>query len=205
MGFPEEKLTTVHNFVDYSQHSPSEFTAKYLLYFGRIERVKGIEVLITAMHHLREHKDLKLVLAGTGNYLNDAKQLVEHLGLSDSVTFLGQCSQDEVSELLGGCFASVTPSIWAETFGLTLIESLSQERPVIASQIGGMTEILEEGSTGFFITPGNANELAERILYLYKNPSVAKRMGKAGRETVIERFSPEAHYTKIMQVYNTVL
>ncbi|WP_339846528.1 glycosyltransferase family 4 protein [uncultured Halopseudomonas sp.] len=205
MGFPEEKLTTIHNFIDHSQHIPSNFTGEHLLYFGRVERVKGIEHLIRAMHHLRGHHGLKLLIAGTGNYLTEAQKLVDELGLGRSIKFLGRCTKIEINRLLGSCFASVTPSIWAETFGLTLIESLCEERPVIASRIGGMTEIIEEGTTGYFVSPGDTRKLAERILYLYQNPIIAERMGKAGRRSAIERFSPEAHYRKIMQVYKTVL
>lgn len=201
MGFPEEKLETVHNFIDHTEYDPKPFSGDFLLYFGRIEKVKGIETLLHATKLVLSKSDIKLVIAGTGSYLPSAIKLAEELGISDKISFLGHCNKTTINELLGKCFATVTPSIWAETFGLTLIESLCMERPVIASNIGGMTEILEEGKTGLFVKPGSVSDLAEKISFLYKNPSTCIRLGNAGRDSVIKKFSPQHHYQRVNEIY----
>lgn len=205
MGFPEGKLETVHNFIDHTEYTPTPFIGEFLLYFGRIEKVKGIETLLRAIKLASKKSNVKLVMAGTGSYLPSAIKLAEELEISDKVSFLGHCEKATINTLLGQCFASVTPSIWAETFGLTLIESLCMERPVIASNIGGMTEILEDEKTGLFVTPGSAIDLAEKISFLYENPSVCIRYGEAGRQAVIRKFSPQFHYQRVNEIYLELL
>ncbi len=206
MGMPEEKITTVHNFVDCDDYEPSGFIGEYLLYFGRVEKVKGIDVLIKAISILKSNKkSVKLVIAGNGSYLEEAKEIVKNLGVAELVSFVGHKSKSEIAKLLDGCFASVTPSVWAETFGLTLLESFAKERAVIASNIGGMTEIVKDGETGYLVTPGSESDLATKIDFLSSNIGVAKEMGRRARAVVEEQFSPESHYQKIMKVYESVI
>jgi glycosyltransferase involved in cell wall biosynthesis len=206
MGMPEDKIITVHNFVNCDDYEPSGFVGEYLLYFGRVEKVKGIDVLIKAMSILKKNKrNVKLVIAGSGSYLEEAKQMVKDLRVTELISFVGHQSKDEIAKLLDGCFASVTPSVWAETFGLTLLESFAKERAVIASNIGGMTEIVKDGETGYLVAPGSDSELASKIDLLSSNLGVAKEMGRRARTVVKEKFSPESHYEKIMKVYESVI
>ena len=125
--------------------------------------------------------------------------------MAELVSFVGHKSKSEIAKLLDGCFASVTPSVWAETFGLTLLESFAKERAVIASNIGGMTEIVKDGETGYLVTPGSESDLATKIDFLSSNIGVAKEMGRRARAVVEEQFSPESHYQKIMKVYESVI
>lgn len=204
MGVRENKIDVVHNFVDTKSSVPSEFVGEYFLYFGRVEKVKGLDKLIEAVSLLKG-RGINLVVAGSGGYLDEAVEYSQSLGVSAKVKFLGHCSKSRIRKLLKGCVASITPSVWPETFGLTLLESFSEQRTVIASNIGGMSEIIEDGETGYLVCPGDVGSLAERIEYLYDNPQVAEAMGLRAGLVVNSKFSEESHYRKLMKIYEGVL
>ncbi len=197
-GVPEDKITTVHNFMDVSGIQPNYSAGSYLLYFGRIEHVKGVGILLQAASACRE---TPLYIVGEGTARAELENLAKELQL-DHVKFLGYKSGDELQGLIAGCFATVVPSEWYETFGLTIIESFAHGKPVIASRIGGMTEVVTDGVDGFLIEPGSATELAEKIGWLEVHPEQSVAMGKAGRNKVETEFNPDVHYHKIIDVYS---
>ncbi|MHB8983299.1 glycosyltransferase, partial [Thiobacillus sp.] len=89
-------------------------------------------------------------------------------------------------------------------FGLTLVESFAHGRPVVASGIGGMTEVVTDGEDGFLVQPGDVAILRERLSWMVSRPINALDMGRRGRAKVEEQFSPERHYEKIMAIYKNV-
>ncbi len=97
------------------------------------------------------------------------------------------------------------PSICFESFGLVVVEAMSYGLPVIASRIGGIPEIVEDGVTGFLFEPGNADELAEKMKLLWENPELCRQMGKAGREKAIREYSEDVYYERLMAVYDEAL
>jgi len=201
LGLPEEKVTTVHNFVDASGIEPSQQAGEYFLYFGRIERVKGIFTLIEAFRPLR---DQRLLIVGGGNALAEVVRLVHVEGL-DHIRVLGFKSGAELDALIRGSICTVVPSEWYETFGLTLIESFAYGRPVIASRIGGMAEVVSDGVDGFLVPAGDADTLREKLLWMAGNRTKVVEMGLMGRQKVLECFNPEIHYQKILSVYRKAL
>lgn len=202
MGFAPHNVTTIHNFIDDSGFEPSHKNPEYILYFGRIEKEKGIDVIIDAARILCT-KNIKFILAGEGSYLNRARSIVNELGLSN-IEFLGYKNKNEIIELINGSFTVIAPSLWYETFGLVLLEAFSCAKPVIASNIGGMTEIINDGVDGFLVLPGSAEELAEKIEFIVSNPRQAQYMGEAGYKKQKSVFSKQAHFKKLMSVYSQV-
>ena len=201
-GIPPEKVTVVHNFIDCQGIEPSPSPGGYFLYFGRIERNKGIFTLLRAMQ--LSGLAIPLFMAGEGRALNEAKAIVEKEGISN-VHFVGFKSGDQLAQLIRGAICTVAPSELYETFGLTLIESFAHGRPVVASRIGGMTEVVSDGQDGFLFEPGNAEELADHMLWFSKHPTEAVEMGMSGRKKIESKFSPEEHYQALMNVYEKVL
>lgn len=202
MGFDPHNITTIHNFINDSGFEPSHKNPEYILYFGRIEKEKGIDVIIDAAKILC-NKNIKFILAGEGSYLNAASSIVSELGLSN-VEFLGYKNKNEIVKLINGSFAVIAPSLWYETFGLVLLEAFSCAKPVIASNIGGMTEIIHDGVDGFLITPGSAEELADKVEFIISNFRQAQQMGEAGYKKQKSVFSKQAHFKKLMNVYSQV-
>jgi glycosyltransferase involved in cell wall biosynthesis len=201
LGLPAEKVTTVHHFIDLTGTQPNRLPGEYFLYFGRIERAKGIFNLIEAFRPLR---GMRLLLVGSGSALPEVERIIEREGL-DHILLLGFRRGAELEALIRDSICTITPSQCFETFGLTLIETFAHGRPVVASRIGGMTEVVADGVDGYLVPPGDAEALRERLLWLAAHRHEATEMGMAGRRKVEERFNPESHYRLIREVYRKVL
>lgn len=201
LGVPAEKVTTVHNFIDASGIEPSFTPGEYFLYFGRIESIKGVFTLVEAFRPLRNEK---LLFVGTGSALEKLREIVERDSL-DHIYVLGFKSGRELEDLIRRSICTITPSEWYETFGLTLVESFAFGRPVIASRIGGMPEVVSDGIDGHLFNAGDILALRESIVRMAANRKKAAEFGRSGREKVLNKFNPDRHYRKIMSVYEKVL
>jgi len=199
-GVPADKVTTVHNFVDSSLYQPSHVAGDYFLFFGRLEKIKGIYSLIEAVAPL---KDVRLVIAGDGAErcgVQVACQQAKH----GNIEYVGFKRGKELAELIRGARAVVAPSEWYETFGLTLIEGFAHGRPVICTRMGGMPEVVDEGLDGYVVPPGDVDALREAVLSLWRQPNTAIEMGQEGRHKVETRFGVERHLDGIRKVYGKV-
>lgn len=200
-GVPPEKLSTLYNFVDLAKFSPMSHSGSYVVYFGRIESIKGVFTLLEAIT-LLEH--IPLLIVGKGGDENALKQEIEKRNLKH-VQFLGFLEGKKLSDVIGGATCVVVPSEWYETFGLTVVESFARARPVIASRIGGITELISEGEDGLLFEPGNALELREKIEWLFHRPQEAQAMGWRGRYKVEGNFTSDIYYDGLMSIYNKLL
>ena len=201
MGIPAEKLTTIHNFIDTSEIEPCSGLGEYLLYFGRLETYKGIFTLVEAASTLT---DVPLLIVGDGKARLELEKIIEQKNLHH-IKLLGFKQKDELLPLIRNSICTIAPSEWYETFGLTLVESFAHGRPVIASRIGGMTEIVTDTVDGNLISPGNVEELRSRIQWMATHRKQAVEMGLAGRLKVETKFHPELHYEKILALYKKVI
>lgn len=202
MGFSDEKISTVHNFIDLEKF-PSSYTAgqSYALYFGRIEKVKGLEVLLDAIELIPDN--IKIFIAGEGEYKNEMLGRIEKSDvLRKRIQYIGFLKGQELSNAIQQAKFVIVPSIWYETFGLTVVEAMASSKPVIGSNIGGISEIIEDGETGYLVFPNNKEQLAERIETLYNDNSLIKEMGLKARARVETKFSKESHFAKLKEIYN---
>jgi len=201
LGVPAEKMTTVRNFADPEAFAPATKPGSYLLYFGRIERLKGIFTLLAAAEKVR---DVPLVVVGTGDADAEVAEIVRSRGL-DHVRLLGFQGGAELHDTIRGSIATILPSEGYDNCPMSVIESLALARPVIGSRIGGIPELVEHESDGLLVTPGDASDLAEQMHRLARDPEAAAAMGRAGRHKIEERFNPEIHIRQVMDVYRRVL
>lgn len=200
-GMPPDRITTVHNFVDTDSWTPGEGPGEYFLYLGRLESIKGVMTMLQAMSLV---PSARLIVAGAGAALGAMKEYMACHRLQN-VMLTGFKIGAELRALIRACRCVLAPSEWHETFGLVLTEAFACARPVIASRIGGMTEVVDEGRDGLLFEPGNVQELARAIGWMWANPAAALRMGANGRAKIVQRFSPDRHYATVMQVYEKVL
>jgi glycosyltransferase involved in cell wall biosynthesis len=200
-GVPGEKISTVHNFIDSSSVQPNYACGEYFLFFGRVEKIKGVETILKAAEICRA---LPIYIVGEGSAREEMESITERMGLQH-VHFLGFQNGQRLQELISGACATLVPSEWYETFGLTIVESFAHGKPVIASRIGGMTEVVSDGQDGFLMQPGNAEEMAERMKWLIDNPAGAVAMGRSGRQKVEIEFGPEKHYQDLSQIYRQLV
>jgi glycosyltransferase involved in cell wall biosynthesis len=107
--------------------------------------------------------------------------------------------------MLKNSLGMIFPSIWPETFGLTIVEAYQCSTPVIASNFGAMMDMVSDHRTGLLFEKGNPYDLAEKILYLANNPDKAIEMGKNARKEYLEKYTPEVSYNTLMKIYEEVI
>ena len=171
---------------------------------GRLVRDKGPDILLEAAAQvLLRRPDVRFVLAGTGPLEAELRARAASLGIAGSVTFLG--FRDDTAEITAALSVSALPSVDCDASSTVLKEALACGVPVVATNIGGASEIVHDGVTGLVVPPRNPRRLAEALLALIGDPERARAMGKAGSEDVARRFTPERLAGETLSVYKRVL
>ena len=207
-GWSSEKLYHINTFVDLDTFHANVTKSSFLSYTGRMVPSKGVKTLVDAFHLLKTNglkREIKLVIAGdkeTPDALN-MKCYIEERDIED-VIFAGNLDATGIAKLLTQSLFSMVPSIWYENMPNALLESLACGTPVIASNLGSLPEIVDDGVNGLLFEPGNAEELAERMRYLLDNPRKAMEMGKNARAKMESEYSPELHYQSLMRIYEAL-
>jgi len=168
-----------------------------ILYFGRLSPEKGLPDLLHAMHRLPH---LRLVIAGDGSERTRLEQISAELSLQN-VSFVGHLRGTELDCLIASSRFTVLPSHAYETFGKTILESYAWGRAVVASDLGSRRELVHPGVTGLLYKPGDLAALTSALELLGRYSDLADRMGNSGRELVSREHAPEAHYEKLMCLY----
>lgn len=184
-----DKLHIVHCGIDPDRYDPApRHGPPHLTFVGRLAAVKGVPVLFEALSVLRaEQPDLRVTLIGDGPERARLEQDAAELGLQDMVDFAGYRSQSEVAEALKATDALVLPS-FAEGVPVVLMEAMAAGRPVIATGVAGVSELVEHGKSGYLVPPGDALKLSEAIRAVLADAEQRAAMGRAGRARVVDEF-----------------
>jgi glycosyltransferase involved in cell wall biosynthesis len=156
----------------------------YLLFLGRLDQRKGIDVLLQAMVLLRDDCRLDLVVAGRGPESPALQALAAELGIAREVHFLGQTAGQQKLWLLQNGLCTIVPSRTWEAFGVVALESLAAGRPVIASRLPGLADLIEPGRTGLLVPPESPPGLAMAIREVAQNPARADEWGRNAQRFV---------------------
>lgn len=208
---PESKVETIYNGVSWkeyfcSQSEIEEVKRTYklgneptILYVGRLEKRKNLESLIKAFKLVVEKTNCKLVIAGSGKQ-SLLKETTVSLGINKHVIFTGFVEDSSLKRLYNACNVFVLPS-HMEGFGLTLLEAMAAAKPVVASNIGGIPELVKNGINGILVNTNNLEELATALMFFLDNPELAKNMGLRNREYVEKSFSWEKTAKMTSELY----
>jgi glycosyltransferase involved in cell wall biosynthesis len=170
---------------------------------GRLCAVKGAEHLLRAMSLLHgDFPALRLEIAGDGPLRGELESLSTSLGLQQNVRFLGWVESLQMHSMEWS--ALVQPSL-AEALSLTALEAMAAGLPVIASNVGGLAEVVDDGKTGLLVPAADPRLLADSIRRLLVDPALAARMGEAGRNRVREKFQARDMAARIEAVYDGLL
>ena len=195
-GFRIEDFEIVHYGLEPGpepEPDPVADGAMRFLCIGRLIPIKGHLVLLRAFARaLAELPGLRLDIAGRGPLAPGLKALARELGIAGSVRFLGQVVPPQ--RAIEDVSVVVVPSL-GEGFGMVALEAMERGRPVIATRIGGLEDIVRDGETGILVPLTDVDALTTAILRLARDPDLAARMGRAGRARMIERF-PEHRCTE---------
>jgi glycosyltransferase involved in cell wall biosynthesis len=173
------------------KRSPEEVPK--LLFVGRLDERKGLRYLLAALPLVLAKYPIRLRIVGKGILENEIKSQCHAMGLNDVVDFLGFVSKEELADEYAGCDIFVLPAIIdskgdTEGLGIVMIEALAHQKPVIASAIGGIVDVIHSGITGLLVPEKDPEALAQAILTLLSNPIKAQKMGEEGLADVEVRF-----------------
>lgn len=202
-------IEVIYNFVDPHVFAPRRQgrmrlagpDTKVLMHASNFRAVKNIPVIIQTFAEVRRKMQAKLVMVGDGPEKAGAEQLARELGVHRDVLFLG--NQDCMEELLPLADVFLLPSS-SESFGLVALEAMSAEVPVIASNAGGLPEVVEHGFTGFLHDPGHVAGYVNSALKLLGNEPLRRTMGRRGRRVARERFTADEMIGRYVQVYESL-
>lgn len=202
-GFNKDKLSVLNNFTDerFIKEGPEFANKGYYLYAGRLSEEKGLKYLLKAMAELPE---IQLHIVGQGPQEQELKDLADKYGLKN-VIFKGQLGGNDLISEYKYCIATILPCNWFEIFGVTILESFAVGKPVIASRIGAIPEIVTDGQEGLLVAPGDVDELKQAISRLFADNDLVKQMGQKARRKVEECYRPKNYIDRLDLIYNQVL
>ncbi|MBD2777379.1 glycosyltransferase family 4 protein [Iningainema tapete] len=198
-GLPVEKIYIKPNFVFAPSVHQIEQRSDYLLFVGRLSEEKGVSVLIDAYIQHNLSRPLKIV--GDGPLRQKLQQVVQNTSAENVIEFLGFQDKKTVFSLIRHAQFLVFPSIWFEGFPLAIAEAFACGLPVLASNLGGIAEIVEDGVTGFHFEAGNSSDLAAKIKWITNHPESISVMSNNARRTYEAKYTPEANYLQLIKIY----
>jgi glycosyltransferase involved in cell wall biosynthesis len=184
-GVPVARVRVIHPGVDSKHFRPvpagHRSTSPSFLYVGRLKRYKGVGFAIQALALARRHRpDLRLDIAGVGDYRGELERLVARLELQKAVVFHGFVSEERKIDLMRGAWANIFPSP-KEGWGITVVEAAACGTPSLASDSPGLRDSVRHGNTGFLVPHGNVEGLAARMIELADSPLLVSRLGERAR------------------------
>ncbi|MDY6896697.1 MAG: glycosyltransferase [Cyanobacteriota bacterium] len=178
---------------------------KRLLYVGRIAAAKGLPILLESLVILKkQHPEILLTVVGDGSDRKDLEAMAVKLGLSQNVDFVGYKSQTEVRKYFHKTDIFVMSS-FAEGIPVVLMEAMAAAVPVVATQIAGISELVEDGINGYLVPPGDSHLLTVRIEQLLKDCELRAKFGTAGRTKVEKDFNIQHEAARLYRLMNSAL
>jgi len=181
---------------------PLPVGSQRILCVGRIVRDKGFDLALVALALLKDRFPVaQMVIAGDGGAREDLEDQAQRLGIRERVRFSGWVKHEDIPAFMNEATVVVMPSRWEEAFGLVALEAALMERPVIATRVGGLPEVVVDGVTGILIDKENSVELASAMSRLLKDPEEAIKMGRAARPRAEAMFTLEHHVDAYESLY----
>jgi glycosyltransferase involved in cell wall biosynthesis len=200
-GVAEERIEVVPHFIDLAGKRVHDASERRVAAVGRLSPEKGLDTLVRAAKSV---PDVRVVIVGDGPDRGRLEALAKELG-AGNVEFMGALHGEALEREIGRARALVIPSLSYEVFGLTALEAYALGKPVIASRIGGLPEVVRDGGTGLLFRPGDPHDLAAKIERLCAEESRARDLGRAGRRLAETDYAPGKHYDRIHAIYEEVM
>lgn len=199
-GFKREQFIHIPNFVELEGNAKPE-VGDYFVYAGRMSREKGLHTLVKAASKLKS----KLVIAGSGPEEASVKQLAADLG-ADNIQFAGYLDKVELKALVAGCRAVIVPSEWYENCPMSIIEAFAGGKPVIGSDVGGISEMIDEEQDGYKFTMGSEDELVAKMNQLMNlTQSQMQELSHHAIDKVKHRYSKANYQEKTLALYDELI
>jgi glycosyltransferase involved in cell wall biosynthesis len=176
-----------------------------VLFVGALQEHKGVKYLIKAMSKvIRKVRDVKLVIVGDGPEKTKLIDYSKKLRINEYINFVGGISHDRISKYYEDAFVVAIPSIWMENSPLVAYETMNYGKSIIASNIGGLPDLIKDGKNGFLVERFDTNMIAKRIIQLFNNKKFARQMGENGRRMLEDNFNEKEHMKKLILIYKSI-
>jgi glycosyltransferase involved in cell wall biosynthesis len=194
-------LELLRNFsLERATEKPNMQIENAIVYSGRHSQEKGVLNLVKAMKGL----DTKLYMLGRGPMEKELKKTALQENITN-IKFTGFVSEDKKKEIIGKSLCLVLPTICYENNPLCVIEAFLSGKPVVASRIGGIPEIVRDHETGILFEPGNIRDMKEKISYAVNHQQYMKELGENAHHFLQEEYDADKHYEKLMEIYNMAI
>lgn len=200
-GVAAEKIFVRPNSIDVTQVEPAVGRGEYVAYIGRLSREKGLWTLVHAMEKV-DGPILKI--AGAGPEQDGLRDYIKRNGIRN-IELMGFIAGEARTEFLRNAMFTVMPSEWYEMFPMVLLEAWAAGKAVIGTRLGATGDLIEEGSTGLLFSPGDSEDLAWKIIHLYRSPESASRMGARARLLAESRYSPKMSEARLIEIFRHVM
>lgn len=196
---PSEKVIHIPLFIPREMFTNGDCDQGYILFMGKLDTIKGLRVLLDAC---RLAPKVRVLLAGRVEepFASGLDKL-----LPENAKYVGMKHGEELNRLRSGARAVVLPSIWYENQPFTIIEAFGAGKAVIASDLGGMHELVEHEKRGLLVASGNTDALASAMQWMADHPDSARKMGQNAREYAFAEHGEDTHYERMMTIYLNVL
>ncbi len=212
---PSERFVMIYNSIDFSRvpgtsETAEGFRRRYSIPAGRslvvqvswIIPEKGIvDLLETARLVLSRNRNVQFVLVGEGSHREEYTRLAAEMGLGDHVTWTGLVEDPFGEGVYAAADVVCQVSRWEELFGYVIAEAMASGKPVVATRVGGIPELVQDGETGFLVPRGDAARVAEKILMLLEDSALRERMGCAGRQLAKAKFDVKQNVSQLLRLY----
>ena len=195
------EIVTLHNFVNESERN-DYVLGDYAFYLGRLSKEKGILNLIEA---IGEIPNAKLLIAGDGPERERIEAYISEHKLDGRITLLGYQNQDSIHKYITNSRFVVIPSICNENCPYSVLEAMEIGKPIVASRIGGIPELIADGENGYLYKADDINELKEKLTLLLDNDDKVNRFAQKSRELYESYYSPDSYYNELIKIYNKVM
>jgi glycosyltransferase involved in cell wall biosynthesis len=197
-GLPSEKIVVKPNFV-HPDPGMGRGRGDYVLFVGRLSKEKGLETLLRAGEQLG--KELRFKLVGDGPLAPRVAEAARHQNLE----WLGRLPKDRVIGLMKDARALIFPSVWYEGFPMVIAEAYAVGLPVIASDLGSMSSLIENGRTGLRFRPGDAKDLAAQVKWTVTHPAELRLMRQAARARFEAEYAAERNHRLLLEIYERAI
>jgi glycosyltransferase involved in cell wall biosynthesis len=199
-GLPENRIFVKPNFVHPDPGLPGD-KEQYAVFAGRLSAEKRVDNLLRAWERGKSH--FPLLILGDGPERPGLEEVVRQRGLS-GIDFKGRVPREQVIEIVRKARFLIFPSELYENFPVAIVEAFACGTPVICSRMGAMQEIVSDGSTGLLFTPGQIDDLAEKMDWAWNNPGRINEMGKRARREYETKYTTETNYKLLIDIYSQV-
>ncbi len=203
-GYSSKRIRVLPYFTDLPPGPGARIPRRQILWVGRSDGGKGLDRFFQCLAMLRD-SDWHAVVVGDDTATPEVRTMAEAAGIAARVECLGRLEADDLDGQYAASRVVAFTSAWAETFGQVGIEAMAFGKPVVAFDVGGVSEWLSDDVTGFLVPRNDVAVMADRLSLLLADDGLCERLGAAGRSAVADRFQPQHHIPKLLEVFREAM